>query len=152
MTKSITKLLAICSLMSLISLAARAADAPAPVSSHAALDPTIADLVKLAGEGRADQMLLRIGPIPDDERDATERTREYLVNLYANGGKYSGYDIAGVKQLTPRFQIAYVLVYFEKRPVLFEFGFYQVDGVWRPQTFRVESDFKSLLDTMPLQK
>ncbi len=97
-------------------------------------------------------MLERIGPIPDRERQAWDETRQRLINLYGNAGKYSGFDIAGLKTLTPRYHAVYVLVYFEKRPVLFEFGFYFVDDAWRPQTFRLATDFKEILDTMPMQK
>jgi hypothetical protein len=128
---------------------ARAADPPA---ARAALDPKIADLVALVSEGRVDAMLERIGPIPDREREAFDETRQHLTNIYSNAGKYSGFDVAGYKTITPRFQVAYVLVYFEKRPVLFQFGFYRVDDKWRPQTFHVETDFKTLLETMPLQR
>ena len=128
---------------------ARAAETP---PARAALDPRIADLVALVSEGRIDVMLERIGPVPEHERQAFEETRERLIHLYSNAGKYGGFDVAGYKTLTPRFQVAYVLVYFEKRPVLLQFGFYRVDDKWRPQTVHVETDFKVLLDTMPLQK
>lgn len=134
---------------SLLSPSVRAAEPPA---ARAALEPKIAELVALVSDGRIDAMLARIGPIPEHERDAFEEQRQHLINLYSNAGKYSGFDVAGYKILTPRFQMAYVVVYFEKRPVLFEFGFYQVDDKWRPQTFHVETEFKSLLDPMPLQR
>ena len=120
--------------------------------ARAALDPRIADLVGLVSNGQIDAMLERIGPVGELERPALEETRERLVHLYSNAGKYSGFDVAGYKALTPRFQVAYVLVYFEKRPVLLVFGFYRAGDSWRPQTVHVETDFKTLLDTMPLQK
>ncbi|HZK81777.1 MAG TPA: hypothetical protein VFC46_11935 [Humisphaera sp.] len=117
-----------------------------------ALEPKVTELLDLIGAGRVDAMLDRIGPIPDRERNAFEGTRQLLINLYGNSGKYGGFDIAGYKVLTPRFQIAYVLVYFDKRPILFEFGFYRVNDIWRPQTFALETNFKALLDTLPMQR
>lgn len=129
--------------------ASRAADPP---PARAALDPKIADLVALIGDGRVDAMLERIGPVPDPDRPAFEETRQHLINIYSNAGKYSGFDVAGYRTLTPRLQVAYVVVYFEKRPVLLQFGFYNVDNKWRPQTFQVETDFKVLLETLPLQR
>jgi hypothetical protein len=134
---------------SILAPSVRAAEPPA---ARAALEPKIAELVALVSDGRIDAMLARIGPIPDHEREAFEEQRQHLVNIYSNAGKYSGFDVAGYKVLTPRFQVAYVVVYFDKRPVLFQFGFYQVDDKWRPQTFHVETDFKALLDPMPLQR
>ena len=133
----------------------RAADAPATAAgptSHSAIDPIITELVNLAGEGRIDQMLDRIGATPEPDREAIERARERLMVVYNNAGKYHGFDVAGFKSLTPRFQVAYVLAYYDRRPVMYEIGFYQLDGKWRPQTFNVETDFRAVLDTMPLQK
>lgn len=133
-------------------LLASSVGAADPPAARAALEPKIAELVALVSDGRIDAMLARIGPIPEHEHDAFEEQRQHLTTLYSNAGKYSGFDVAGYKTLTPRFQIAYVVVYFEKRPVLFEFGFYQVDDVWRPQTFHFNTDFKALVDPMPLQR
>ena len=117
-----------------------------------ALEPKVAELMDLIAKGRIDAMLDRIGPIPDRERQAFEEMRQRLMNLYSNAGKYDGFDIAGYKVLTPRFQVVYVLVYFDKRPALFEFGFYHVNDIWRPQTLALETNFKALLDTLPLQR
>ena len=127
--------------------------APDPLASvRAEIEPKIAELVSLVSKGRIDAMLELIGPVPDRDRQAFEETRERLMHLYSNAGKSSGFDIAGYKSLTPRFQVAYVLVYFEKRPVLLELGFYRVEDKWHPQTLHVETDFKALLDTLPLQR
>lgn len=126
--------------------------APAHDPAIAAIQPKVAELVDLISNGRVDAMLDRIGPIADDDRPKWEEARTYLINLYGNAGKCSGFDFAGFKPLTPRFYEVYVLVYFEKRPVLLDFGFYNIDNAWRPQTFHVETDFKPILDTMPLQK
>jgi hypothetical protein len=148
-------LLVALALTGLITASAIAADPtakPAAANDRTIIDAAAGEMVKLVGEGRIDQMLDRIGPTLETEREEYERQRERLIAVYGNAGKYSGFDIAGFKALTPRFQVEYVLVYFEKRPVLFEFGFYQVDGKWRPQHVRVETDFKALLDTLPLQK
>jgi hypothetical protein len=148
-------LLAAFALAALIVASAIAADPPAKPAvpnDRTTIDAAAGEMVKLVGQGRIDQMLDRIGPVLESDRADYEQQRERMVAVYSNAGKYSGFDIAGYKALTPRFQVEYVLVYFEKRPVLFEFGFYQVDGKWRPQHVRVETDFKALLDTLPLQK
>src|SRR5579862_3160127 len=67
-----------------------AATAPAAVS-HADIDPMIGELVNLAGEGRIDQMLDRIGPTPEPDREAIEHARERLMAVYNNFGKYRGF-------------------------------------------------------------
>src|SRR5436305_1641462 len=78
----------------------RAADPAA----RAALEPKVTELVSLVSEGRIDAMLGRIGPIPDHERETFEQIRQHLSNIYSNAGKYSGFDIAGYKTLTSRYQ------------------------------------------------
>ena len=129
-----------------------AAEPAVSAIARPALEPKVAELIDFITNGRIDAMLDRIGPIPDRERQAFDETRQRLINLYGSSGKYGGYDIAGYKVLTPRFQVAYVLVYFDKRPILFEFGFYRVNDVWRPQTFSLETNFKALVDTLPMQR
>jgi hypothetical protein len=129
-----------------------AAEPPGAAIARPALEPKVADLIDFIAKGRIDAMLDHIGPIPDRERQAFEETRQRLLNIYSNAGKFGGHDIAGYKVLTPRFQVVYVLVYFDKRPVLFEFGFYNVNDAWRPQTFALETNFKALLDTLPMQR
>jgi hypothetical protein len=129
-----------------------AADPSVSAIARTALEPKVSELVDLIGKGRIDAMIDRIGPVPDTDRLYYEQTRQRLINLYSSAGKYDGFDIAGYKVLTPRFQIAYALVYFDKRPVLFEFGFYRINDTWRPQTMAVETNFKTLLDTLPLQR
>jgi|SRR6185437_1123639 len=116
------------------------------------VEPKIADMISLLSDGRVDAMIEKIGPIPEHDREAFEQTRERLIHLYSTAGKYQGFDMVGYKTLTPRFHVAYVLVYFEKRPVMLAFGFYRVDDKWRAQTLAVETDFKALLETLPLQR
>ncbi|HWE04899.1 MAG TPA: hypothetical protein VG326_21005 [Tepidisphaeraceae bacterium] len=129
-----------------------AAEPAVSAIARPALEAKVSELIDLIGNGRIDAMLDRIGPIPDPDRPAFEQIRQRLINLYGNAGKFGGFDIAGYKVLTPRFQVAYVMVYFDKRPALFEFGFYRVNDTWRPQTFAVETNFKALLDTLPMQR
>lgn len=134
----------------LLACATTRADAPADV--RAQLEPQVAELVGMVGDGRLQALVDRIAPMADADRKTFDETHDRLVEFTGTSGKYSGFDVVGYKHVTPRFVVAYVLVYFQKRPLLLHLGFYQVDNQWRPQYLRVETDFHDLLESLPLQR
>lgn len=121
-------------------------------AGKAAIEPEVADLVKFFTDGRIDAMMERLDSATESEREAIEKTRIRLGHLYGNSGHYSGFDIAGYKPLTARYIVTYAMVYFEKRPVMLEIGFYRVGDHWRAHALTAETDFRPILESLPLQK
>jgi hypothetical protein len=46
----------------------------------------------------------------------------------------------------------FALAYFDKQPILFEFGFYKPNNDWQVQSFRVRADLNQFLDLLPVQR
>ena len=53
-----------------------------------------------------------------------------------------------LQTLSERYHEVYVLAYFEKEPILFEFGFYRPGEAWQVQRFKVRPDLGTFLDTL----
>ena len=83
------------------------------------------ELLTLYSQGKIDDMLQRMPIVPAAKpRRVWEPCRE-LISLTSIAGRYLGFDIINAQSLTERYHEVYVLAYFEKEPILFEFGFVQ---------------------------
>jgi hypothetical protein len=118
----------------------------------AELRPKVQELLTLYGQGKIDDMLQRMPVAPAETRDDFDNLRRELIGLTSIAGRYEGFDIVTSLALSGRYYELYVLAYFEKEPILFEFGFYKPADAWQVQCFKVRPDLNTFLDTMLARK
>ena len=123
-----------------------------PAEVKTALKAKVAALMPLVAAGKYDTLLQQVGMTADPNRTEYDALREQVSRLSDIGGKYVDFEVVGYKALGTRYQTVYAMAYFQKLPVLFEFGFYYVNGDWQPLRLKVDLNFQSLLDTLPLER
>jgi len=123
-----------------------------PDAVRTELRPRVEELLTLYSQGKIDDMLQRMPIAPAQTRDEFDNLRRELIALTGIAGRYLGFDIITSQALTERYHEVYVLAYFEKEPILFEFGFYKPGEVWQVQRFKVEPDLGPFLETMLARK
>jgi hypothetical protein len=116
------------------------------------LRPQVQELLALYGQGKIDDMLQRMPVAPAQNRDDFENLRRELIGLTNVAGRYQGFDIVTSLPLSGRYCELYVLAYFEKEPILFDFGFYKAGDAWQVQRFKVRPDIDTFLDAMLARK
>ncbi len=116
------------------------------------LRPKVEELLALYGQGKIDDMLQRMPVGTGETRDDFDNLRRELIGLTSIAGRYQGFDIVTSTTLSDRYHEIYVLAYFEKEPILFEFGFYRLADAWQVQRFKVRPDLDTFLDTMLARK
>ena len=124
---------------------------PMPATRPAApYDRQLNRALSLLVGGRIDEMLgqLEFSPQVVGSEDF-EVVRQRLASLQANAGRCDGFDVVAARPLTARFQQVFALAYFERRPVLLVFQFYQVNGRWRAHDITVSTDLTPFLDALP---
>ena len=127
----------------------RAAEVPADIRQS--LTTKIDALMPLLAQSKFDQLLQQVGMTSDPDREEYTTIRAQLSNLPQLAGRYKDDEIVGYKSLGSRYQTVYVLGYYEKIPVMFEFDFYKSTDQWQPLKLRVETNFKTLIDALPLE-
>ena len=110
------------------------------------LRPKVEELLSLYSQGKIDDLLQRMPVAPAESRDDFENLRRDLIGLTGVAGRYLGFDIVASETLSDRYHEVYVLAYFEKEPILFEFGFYRPGAAWQVQRFKVETDLGPFLE------
>jgi hypothetical protein len=116
------------------------------------LRPKVEELLALYSQGKIDDLLQRMPVPPADTRDEFENLRRELIGLTGIAGRYLGFDIVASETLSDRYHEVYVLAYFEKEPILFEFGFYRPADAWQVQRFKVKTDLGPFLDVLLTRK
>jgi len=116
------------------------------------LRPKVEELLSLYSQGKIDDLLQRMPVAPAESRDDFENLRRDLIGLTGVAGRYLGFDIVASETLSDRYHEVYVLAYFEKEPILFEFGFYRPADAWQVQRFKVKTDLGPFLDTLLARK
>jgi hypothetical protein len=125
------------------------AQAPRPLDViRAELRPRVEELLTLYSQGKVDDMLQRMPVAPAQTRDEFDSLRHDLVAVSTIAGRYTGFDIVRSRTLSDRYYELYVLAYFEKEPVLFEFGFYRPADTWQVQRFKFRTDLGPFLDAL----
>ena len=112
------------------------------------LRPRVEELLTLYSQGKFDDMLQRMPVAPAQTRDEFDSLRHDLVAVSTIAGRYLGFDIVTSQTLSDRYYEIYVMAYFEKEPVLFEFGFYRPADTWQVQRFKFRTDLGTFLDTL----
>jgi hypothetical protein len=116
------------------------------------LRPKVEELLSLYGQGKIDDLLQRMPVAPADNRDEFDSLRRELIGLTGVAGRYLGFDIVALETLSDRYHEVYALAYFEKEPILFEFGFYRPGEAWQVQRFKVKTDLGPFLDALLARK
>ncbi len=129
----------------------RAVCAASP-EARKAMSAKIGGLMPLIGQAKYDTLLQQVGMTSDPDHGEYDEVRRTLVDLSDWAGKYSDFEVVGYKSLGSRYETVYVMAYFQKAPVLFQFSFYSVGGDWQPLRLRVQASFRDVLDPMPLEK
>ena len=128
---------------------------PSAAAQTARQDPILAEmrpqvdfLMELYSQGKIDDMLQRMPAPPVRNGEELEHLRRDLVAFPQVAGRFLGYEIITTQSLGSRYHEVYVLVSFEREPVLFDLGFFRVADAWQVQRFKATTDLGPFLDLM----